>query len=261
MKSKIALITLALIASASASATGVTTVGAQVTGNAQSTVTGSTSSYSVANGVNQSAMHGSFAGSTNSSSASGEGAYIGNQYAGAGAAATTAQTNGSTITAAGGIGQGGSGAYASQYGSADAKATLVADTFKTVKIDGEKVQVIDKPGTWAASGATVGTESSATNVGSGAAISGSKANATNTSIVTAGHLFNSTTATGITAGVDKTSTFGYKVGGNETVNAGGTLQVTTGTQANPVLVNGVGSIQNGSFSGNVKVTNSKLNLN
>lgn len=255
--SKIAFLTLALIASAGASATNYG-VGAQVTGNAQSIVSGSTSSYSVANGVNQNAAHGSFAASTNSAGADGSGAYIGNKYVGAGVATTTAQTNGATLTGAGGYGDGGSSAYASQYGEANSKATLVPDTFKTIKVDGQKVQVIDQPGTWASSGATVGTESAATNIGSGAAISGSKANATNTSVVTAGHLFNKTTATGVTVGTDKTSTFGYKVGGNETVYAGGTLQINKGTTAKPDLVNGVGSIQNGSFSGNVKVTNGKF---
>lgn len=99
------------------------------------------------------------------------------------------------------------------------------------------------------SGAMVGTGSSATNVNSGAALSGSGAFATNESTAVITGIGRYTEAVGATSGFDKVTTFGVTLGGNESVTAGGILTLTNDSGS----ITNVGSFQNGSFEGNVKV--------
>jgi len=241
-KSLISLALLAVLGSAMAhnGPSPAPTPAPTVVATVSSEVNGATSSYSVANGVNQSSIHGSVAYATNTTCVDGA-TNVGQKTANG---ITTATSTGSTFTAAGGVGLGGSYAGASQYGN----GTVTATVAKPSKTNGTTSSVT--------SNAVVGTESFAQNVNSGLAFSGSNAVAANVSAVTVSAQDGQcrggtcTSATGITAGVDKTTTYGNVIGGNETVGAGGTLTVGD--------VKNVGSFQSGSFSGNVKVTNASI---
>lgn len=182
-----------------------------VNGVAVSAVSGSNFSGSVVgNGgpAFQSASHGSFAASTNRTEVSGV-ALPGTTSA---ALITHAETEGSTITGAGGVGLGGavSAAYQSGYGSIRAD---VLDTHGATVYAGH----VD-------SQAATFTGSSATVLDTGFAISGSNGEAENTTglLLTSGTVFNGvyTIALGGTAGDDKVSKWGFASAG-DSVNGGG----------------------------------------
>lgn len=233
------LLALAVLAiSGSAFATGYTSPGS-VKATVSSAVNGSAGSYSVANGVNQVSAHGAFATATNEVCVTGDinrGLY-------SSSATTGATSNGSTMTGAGGIGLGGSSAYAEQLGHGSVTATVKSPYYTTQVADSVTNSTVG-----------VGTWSGASNLNSGAALSGSSAHAVNIANVAVGVKFSCnglcTTAKGTTIGADTTKTWGSVIGGNETVGAGGLWEVNK--------TEGVGSFQNGSFSGNVKVTNASL---
>lgn len=219
MKNKISIMAVAVGLAVS----GVAVAGGNHGVSVNSNSFGSVGSYSVVDGVNQTSVHGALATSNNQSSVRYDGGTVkvlGQEIT---RGATSAQTEGSTFTAAGGIGVGGSGAYAGQVGQADVE--------KTFKGKNTEVQL--------GSSAAVGTFSEATNVNGGLAVSGSNAGALNVSTgVATSTIFGATTLGG-SAGVDHSSTWGGTDGGNETVNAGGLLSNKT--------VSNIGSAQNGFY--------------
>lgn len=242
---KTTLIALAILASFATAAQAQVTS----TGTVQSTVNGGTSSYSVVNNVNQSSAHGSTAAAQNTAGVSSAG-YQGILTSGA---TTGAATSGSTFTAAGGIGQGGSAAGADQFGNASIKTTVGAPILAGHLGGAGQTSSVG-------SNATVGTISGATNTNSGLAISGSNAQAQNNSGVLVGAvvgvgfggLAGHTSAAGQTVGVDHSATYGGAIGGaGNSVTAGGNLTIDTDSST----ITNVGSVQNGTFSGNVKVSN------
>ena len=203
-KSLIALAALIAVGSSFA-----TTPGNTVTGSATSSVAGSTTSYSVVNGVNQSSMHGSFATSQNSTTIVGFSA-PGAKGASAG---TTAVTTGSPLTGAGGVGFGSSASIAGQAGFGSITSISNVDCNNIVG------------SVTAHSDAGVNTWSSAANVNSGAALSGSRGGAFNGTMVSVSGVGIdggvTATAMGGTLGLDGVETFGQVLGSNEIVNAGG----------------------------------------
>lgn len=226
MKKSLFALAAALV-TGSAFATGAVVSTGNVSGSVTSQVSGATSSYSVANGVNQFSAHGSFATSQNCTTVVG----FSNPGTRGATAGTLAVTYGSTMTGGAGVGTGATYAGASQFGTGTVTAMA--------NINGAATgQVV------ANSTVATGTFSESSTVDSEWALSGSKAGAINGSIAMAGSTGlgygASATAKGFTGGVDATKTWGNGTG---FTNAGGTLNVGE--------VENVGSYQAGSYDATI----------
>ncbi len=205
-----------------------------VSGTATSSVTGGTTSFSVANGVNQSAKHASFATAENCVVVQGVSAPGTNGAV----VSTSAFTTGNTLTGGSGTGTGGTGSFATQIGIGSVTSTANVVGKHTV---GEVN---------ANSNVATGTFSESSTLNSQAALSASEGTAKNLTVAYVGSNLLvggvTTTAVGKTIGADSTKTFGV---GNGVTNAGGLLNVGD--------VKNVGSFQNGSFDGNITRTFNK----
>lgn len=226
MKHTLIAIAAALITGSAFATTPVVSTG-NVTGSATSQVSGATSSFSVANGVNQYSAHGSFAAAANCTTVMGV-SLPGTNGAIAG---TLAVTSGKTLTGGAGVGTGATYAAAQQFGM----GTVLA----SANITGNATGVVT-----AGSTVATGTFSEASTVDSEWAMSGSKGKAVNGSFAMAGSsaLENgvSVQTAGFTAGKDSVKTWGNGTG---ITNAGGTLNVGE--------ITNVGSFQSGTFDATI----------
>lgn len=203
MKKTILAVSLSLLA-ASAFATGTEVLQSQVSGG----VAGSSS----INGVNQLSVHGSLATSKNVTTIQGQAASGEFRGVGAAGAETVSTTQGSTFTAAGGFGLGGSEAAANQagYGLITVGAGVGNKTAE------------------ATSSTFTATGSKAVNVNSGLSVSGTTGQAANASVSAAAWtprvlFFPATyTTTGTSVGEAVTTSFGFHIGGNESETVYGT---------------------------------------
>src|SRR5574343_190098 len=137
-----------------------------VSGSATSTVTGGTTSFSVANGVNQSAKHASFASAENCVVVQG----ISAPGTNGAVVSTSAFTTGNTLTGGTGMGNGGTGSFATQVGIGSVTSTANVKGLNTVG------------NVTANSNVATGTFSESSTLNSQAALSGSEGTAKNITI-------------------------------------------------------------------------------
>ncbi len=244
MKKTILALAATIVAGSALAQVTVTPATGSVNGSATSQVSGATSSFSVANMPGQTSFHGSIATAQNCTTVVGvarpgtNGAYAG----------TAAVTIGSTYTAGGGSGVGGTYAGASQFGFGTVTATANVGAGMPV---GDAAPGSNPYGVVSAT-STVATGSMSTieTADGGIASSGTIAGAANVAVALAGStaLENgvSVRTFGLTAGVDGIKTFGNTDATNGTAlnSATGTLVIGEGEGA----VTGVGSFQSGSFN-------------
>lgn len=232
------LIAIAITALAAGSVFAQNTVNSQVSGGAVS--------YSVANG-NSFSTHSASAAANNTSSATGTQSTPGffGPYYQASASGTTS-TSGSTTTSASGIGLGGASAGAAESGTATAAHS--ANAIKpAIVIFGVGIGNGGTVGNVAVnSNSQVGTASTAGVVNSGLALSGTSANAHNTtSASVAAPTAGTSSAIGSSTGAATATAYHFNTPGDSS-SANGTM-----TLAGPPVVTNVGAFQNGSFSGTI----------